>query len=296
MFVSKRLSEVFNKSKEIKINKSSKIILISDCHRGDNTLADDFSRNQNILFVALKYYYKMGFIYIELGDGDELWENRKFSYIRKSYSNIFNLMRKFYEENRLYMIFGNHDIVKRNNKYVKENLYYYYDEKTGKKEKLFYNIKIHEGLILKYETTDNKIFVTHGHQGDFINDEIWPISRMLIRYLWRPLTLYLGFKDPTSPAKNYEKRKFVERKITRWVKNNKQMIIAGHTHRPMFPKPGDVPYFNDGSCVHPRCITGIEIEYGKISLIKWSVETKDDGSLYIDRKILEGPKEIELFF
>lgn len=85
MFVSKRLSEVFNKSKEIKIDKHSKIILISDCHRGDNTLADDFSRNQNILFVALKYYYNMGFTYIELGDGDEFLEKKKNYFIILKY-------------------------------------------------------------------------------------------------------------------------------------------------------------------------------------------------------------------
>ena len=35
-----------------------------------------------------------------------------------------------------------------------------------------------------------------------------------------------------------------------------------------------LPFFNDGSCVHPRSITGIEIENGEISLIKWEISTK----------------------
>jgi predicted phosphodiesterase len=66
----------------------------------------------------------------------------------------------------------------------------------------------------------------------------------------------------------------------------------GHTHRPRFPEPGDIPLFNDGSCVHPRSITGIEIENGLISLIKWQIATKEDGTLQIVRVLLEGPQKL----
>ncbi|WMJ79275.1 metallophosphoesterase [Clostridium sp. MB40-C1] len=296
MFTSKRLSKVFNMSKEITIDDSSKIILISDCHRGDNTWADDFAHNQNLLFTALNYYYKNDYIYVEIGDGDELWENRKFEEIRQTHSNIFDLMSKFYKDNRLYMIWGNHDIVKRKEKYVKKNLYYYYDTRKEQWKPLFDKIQVYEGLILKYLNIKNKIFVVHGHQGDLINDQLWPISRFLVRYIWRPLTLYLGIKDPTSAAKNYKKKKIIERKIIRWAKVSKQIIITGHTHRPRFPSANEVPYFNDGSCVHPRCITGIEIKNGEIMLIKWSVETKDDGTLYVSRGIISGPEKLQAYF
>ena len=66
----------------------------------------------------------------------------------------------------------------------------------------------------------------------------------------------------------------------------------GHTHRPRFPEPGDIPFFNDGSCVHPRSITGLEIENGEISLIKWHIATTKDGILKITRKLLEGPQNL----
>ena len=46
-------------------------------------------------------------------------------------------------------------------------------------------------------------------------------------------------------------------------------------------------FFNDGSCVHPRNITGIEIENGKISLIKWLIDTNDDGVLQIVKEYIE---------
>ena len=74
------------------------------------------------------------------------------------------------------------------------------------------------------------------------------------------------------------------------------MLIAGHTHRPAYPKPGTGLYFNDGSCVHPRSITGIEIENRKISLVKWSVSSDENLNLYVERRILEGPNCIDEFY
>jgi hypothetical protein len=110
--------------------------------------------------------------------------------------------------------------------------------------------------------------------------------------LWKPLNV-IGIADPTSPAKNHKELIRVERRTKKWIAENNNLItIVGHTHRPRFPEPGDIAYFNDGSCVHPRSITGIEIEYGKISLIKWQIATKDDGTLQIVRSLLEGPQNL----
>ncbi|MCG8539840.1 MAG: metallophosphoesterase family protein [Clostridia bacterium] len=296
MFTFNRLTKVFDSSKEIPLNNSSKLILMSDCHRGDNSWADDFAHNQNIMFTALNYYFNNGFTYIELGDGDELWEIRRFSEIREAHSHIFELMSKFYLKNRLYMIYGNHDIVKKNEGFVKENLYSYYDNKTNKKEILFENIKIHEGLILNYEKTDDKIFLLHGHQGDLLNDYLWWLARFLVRYVWRPLELYFCLKDPISPAKNSKKKRTVEKRIIKWVEAKKQMTIAGHTHRPMFPNIHEPLYFNVGSCVHPRGITGIEIKNGTITLIKWAIKARADGVLYVDKDIISKPEKLESYF
>ena len=106
----------------------------------------------------------------------------------------------------------------------------------------------------------------------------------------------LGFRDPTSAAKNYKKKKKVEKRLSEWAKSKGVLLIAGHTHRPVFPSAGEGMYFNDGSCVHPRCITAIEIENGKITLVKWCVMTKADKSLYVGREVLEGPVELEKYF
>jgi len=296
MHTFKRLSQVFNSSCELPFDDSSKLIFMSDCHRGDGSWADNFDHNQNLSFVALSYYFNKGFTYVEIGDGDELWENRKFSEIQKMYSNIFELLHNYYVENRLYMIWGNHDIVKKNKKYLEKNLYYFYDEQKEKYEPLFQNIDTYEGLILKNSKMGKEIFIVHGHQADFFNDTLWWLSRFLIRYVWRPLELYFGFKDQTSPAKNYKKKEKVERNIIKWINSNNKMVIAGHTHRPMFPKVGETLYFNTGSNVHPRCITGIEIENSEIMLIKWSIKTKNDGTLCVERDIIAGPQKLNSFF
>lgn len=295
MNVNNRLYKVFNSAPEIPFDNSSKFVLMSDCHRGDGSWADTFSKNQNIFFSALTYYYKENYSYIEIGDGDELWENKRFSEIIENHSNIFWLLSKFYSEDRLYLIYGNHDIVKNKKKYIKNNLYYYYNERKKEYIPLLNNIKIHQGLILKYTVTGDKIFLLHGHQVDFFNDSLWRLARFLVRYLWKPLEL-LGINDPTSTAKNYKKSEFVDKQLIDWVVREKHMLIAGHTHRPKYPEIGETPYFNDGSCVHPRCITGIEIEYGLITLVKWTIKTKSDGTLFVSRVVLAGPRELKNYF
>lgn len=287
------LTKVFKSSKKLCINNSSKIILMSDVHRSDNSWSDNFAHNQNLFVTALNHYYKRGFTYIELGDGDELWENRNFSVIRQTHSHVFDLLKKFYIDHRLFLIYGNHDVVKKNKNYVKKYFNYYYDERKNKKISLFRNIKFHEGLILEYK--NKEIFLVHGHQDDLFNDKLWLFTRFLVRYIWRPLELYLGFKDPTSPAKNYKKKRETEKRNIHWSKSNNQMIITGHTHRPMFPKVGEPLYFNTGSCVHPRCITGIEIENGNISLIKWCINTNDKNYLYVSKEIIVGPEKLETY-
>ena len=291
----KRLSQVFEGAKQIAFDDSSRIVFMSDCHRGDGSWADDFSKNQNLYFAALTHYYNKNFTYIEIGDGDELWENRKLSDIKEVHSDVFWLLSKFYKEGRLYLIFGNHDMVKGDNMYVKKNLQQYYNEPEKRYISLFKDIKFHEGLVLRHRSTGDRILLVHGHQVDFLNYTLWKLARFLVRYLWRPLNTF-GVNDPTRTAKNYEKKEEAEKKLIEWVIKEKHILIAGHTHRPMFPEPGEPPYFNDGSCVHPRCITAIEIAGGQIMLVKWNVKTKDDGTLFIGREVLAGPRRLSDYF
>lgn len=295
MYALKRLSQIFESSEQILFDNSSRIVLMSDCHRGDGSWADTFSKNRNIYFGALTHYYNENYTYIEIGDGDELWENTKMSNIIYVHNDTFTLLSKFYNESRLYFIFGNHDIVKKNSSFIESEFFYYYDERVENHIPLFEKIKLHEGLVLRHRVTGDKIFLLHGHQVDYLNDKMWWLSRFLARYLWKPLEIF-GVNDPTSTAKNYEKKEWVEKRLTKWVIRENQMLIAGHTHRPVFPEVGEPLYFNDGSCVHPWCITAIEISDGYILLVKWSVKTKNDGTLFISREVLAGPRKLNDYF
>ena len=288
----KRLSRAYQNALEVPFNDSSKFILFSDCHRGDNSFADDFANNRNIYFHALKHYYNDGFTYCELGDGDELWENISFEPILGAHKNVYMLMKEFHEQERLHMIWGNHDMVYRNPEYVEKHLSSYFDPKVGADVDLFSGLTYHEGIVLKHTESNQELFLTHGHQSDWWNYTFWKWSRFLVRVLWKPLNV-MGIADPTSPAKNYKELIKVERRTKKWIINNDNMItIVGHTHRPRFPEPGEIAFFNDGSCVHPRSITGLEIENGAISLIKWQIATTEGGTLKIIRVLLEGPQKL----
>ena len=129
----KRLDRAYKEGLRLPFNDSSKFILFSDCHRGDNSFADDFAKNRNIYFHALKHYYNKGFTYCELGDGDELWENLSFNSIFQAHKNVYELLKQFHDENRLRMIWGNHDMVYRDPKFVEKYLSKYFDEKNREK-------------------------------------------------------------------------------------------------------------------------------------------------------------------
>jgi len=276
----KRLSQVFESANRIPFDDSSRIILMSDCHRGAGSQADEFNKNENLYISAMNHYYHEGYTYIEIGDGDELWENKKLSDIINAHPNVYQLLKQFYLENRLYFIYGNHDMVKRNEKLP-----------------FFENIQVHEGLVLEYrELPANKeILLIHGHQVDFLNSSMWKFTRFLVRHLWKPLELF-GISNPTSPAQNQEKKEKIGRRLTDWTIRENQMLIAGHNHRPMFPEIGEPLYFNDGSCVHPLFITGIEINRGEITLVKWSVKVNANGVLFVGRDIIAGPKKLRDLF
>lgn len=287
-----RLTRAYEQAKIITFDDTSKFILFSDCHRGDNSFADDFANNRNIYFHALQHYFNNDFQYCEVGDGDELWENSRFESIFQAHKNVYKLLKKFHLKDRLHMIWGNHDMVYKNPKYVEKHLYKYFEPVEDCEKELFNGIKYHEAIILKHGETEQEIFLTHGHQADWWNYTFWRWGRFLVRVLWKPLQVW-GIADPTSPAKNYIELKKVEKRIKKWIlEKNLLITVIGHTHRPRFPEPGEIPLFNDGSCVHPRSITGIEIENGSITLIKWQIATKDDGTLQIVRRVLEGPQKL----
>lgn len=161
------------------------------------------------------------------------------------------------------MLYGNHDIVK---------------QKCGA---FFDDFSVYEGLILESQELPSNLCITHGHQADLLNSVFWRLARFLFRYLWSPLER-LGFTNPTSAAKNDKKKDKLEKCYIDYARNNSCLFLAGHTHRATLGNTYS-PYYNCGSCVHPKCITCIELCGYNICLVKQhasSEKSEHFGNLY----------------
>ncbi len=294
MFTDKRLLKAYRNAKLQLFDNNSKYIFFSDSHRGDDSISDEFARNQNIFRHALNYYFDNGYVYVEAGDGDELWEYTKFRHIRLAHSDVFIVLKKFFEDNRFIMLYGNHNIYLKNKDFVSKNFYSYYDDYSQDIHDLLKGMTPIESLVLKNKVTGQEILIVHGHQGDLMNDQLWFVSMFLLRYFWRYIHV-IGFHSPSSPARNHFKRHKIERNYKKWIQKHKIMLICGHTHRQKFPKSKELPYFNTGCCIHSKGITGIEILEGKILMVDWRVRADENGILQIERYVMRGPVPIDEF-
>jgi UDP-2,3-diacylglucosamine pyrophosphatase LpxH len=294
MNTEKRLTAAYKKADVRYFDKKSKYIFFSDVHRGDDSVSDEFTRNQNLFLHALNYYYKEGYNYVEVGDGDELWEYPTFKHIRLAHTDVFVVLKKFYDSKRMTMIYGNHNIYLKSKRFVNDNYYTFYDEYNQERVELFRGLVPKEAIVLKQKETGQEIFVVHGHQGDFMNDQGWVLSMLLLRYFWRFMHI-VGFENPASPARNLYRRHKVEKSYDIWIEKHKMMLICGHTHRQKFPKANDLPYFNTGCCIRTRGICGIEILNGEILMVDWRISADDDGTMRIKRTVVRGPEPVDKY-
>lgn len=284
MSTSGRLTEVYGKAKRICYTAEDRFVIMSDCHRGVGTTGDNFLKNRHIFLTALCYYNKRRFTYLELGDGEELWENKEPEAILATHREVYEVLEAFHKDGRLYMLYGNHDMQKKDAGYFNKHCTGFCCEESGRETGFFDGLSIEEGVILKECGTGREIFLVHGHQGDLFNDRFWRVNRFLVRHFWRRMELF-GMENPMSASGSGKKKTKVEKKLAEWADNNRQVMIAGHTHRVKFPVDGSSYYFNDGSCVRPYSVTAVEIEKGMLRLVEWSVMTRGDYGMYVGRKI-----------
>ncbi len=275
----RRLTEVLEAAKSFPFDDSSRIVLFSDCHRGDNSRADAFAENAELFLWTLTHYYQKGFTYIEVGDGDELWKNQRFRDIRQAHGRIFDLLHRFDQQGRLHLIVGNHDIQGKRRGQV---------EKDG--------IATQEGLILHHSRTGQRVFVVHGHQADFKSDYLQIMGRLGSRHIWKRIQA-LGLGHTATQPDDTRNRRKIRRTIIEWLQDHQQVIICGHTHFPMSAAYGAPPYFNTGSCVYPGYITGIEIQNGDIMLVKWAARSRPEqgDAPGIERTLIAPPRKLRLF-
>jgi UDP-2,3-diacylglucosamine pyrophosphatase LpxH len=305
--------------------QSGKFIIFSDQHKGARNGADDFAFSEHNYLAALDHYNKQEFIFISLGDAEELWENT-LSQVKKNNLATFEAEKKFVQEKRFIKIFGNHDLFWDNDPIAWWHLKRIYKEE----------VKIYEGAVLAVSAGDKPIhiFCAHGHQGDAKSDGNW-FSKFFVANIWGPLQAYLRI-NPNTPAYDGEKKTLNNDIMYEWSSQQKDMLlITGHTHQPVFASLTHLErlykkfqlanggsnvkqaaelkeeirkrekeftsvavdymsmkpfYFNSGCCCfNDGDITGIEIADGHISLVKW--KHKDESA---EREVLESISLVEL--
>jgi len=98
-------------------------------------------------------------------------------------------------------------------------------------------LNVREGLLLNVRYGAHylgKLFLVHGHQGTLDSDRFAGISRLLVRYLWRPFQRLTKIPSNT-PATDWRLRQSHNIALYTWsAQQDKLILVAGHTHRPVF--------------------------------------------------------------
>jgi UDP-2,3-diacylglucosamine pyrophosphatase LpxH len=171
------LDNALRKALKISLEEHTKVVFISDLHKGDNSYADDFKKNMRIYKSALHHYYLNDYTYIELGDGIELWENKKIKPILEAHAQVFDMLKEFAERNKLFLVYGNHDMVLQIPFMAKRLL-------GG----IIPEVKYYESILLHAEN-QGSLLALHGHQADYLNYLFWWFFRFMVRYVLKPLQL-----------------------------------------------------------------------------------------------------------
>lgn len=314
-----RLQKLYDESPIFEINKTDKIIILSDVHLGNGSYQDDFKQNSDLFKkILLNYYFPRNYTLVLAGDIEELY---KFHYpaIYNAWRDIYEIFNKFNKENRLFKIFGNHDYL------------------LSKKEFTNHNYKLYEGIKFKYN--DNLIFIYHGHQTSGCLEDYNRFSSWIVRNIATPL----GMKNKTFSF-DYRAKFKNETYSYKFAAENRLLTIVGHTHRALFESyskydslkieietllslldhsnPYNKEYiinrvkklkselknsilknpkldktatiynedllvpclFNSGSVIGDSGATGIEIKNGKIALVYWFDRKRSSRYLNYDRK------------
>jgi hypothetical protein len=228
--IQKGLDAAFKAAEEESFDpQRERIVIFSDHHKGVGDPADDFRRCEHAYTSALGYYLEADYKLFVLGDAEELWEEHPDEVIKR-YRDVLELEAAFVKRgNRLSRFYGNHDDQWASQAQVSKHL-----------RGLFGDIKVREALRLTVNRpgkAPGTLFFVHGHQGTADSDRWGWASRLFVRHVWRPLQRKTGY-TATTPARDFALRAKHDRAMYEWARSQAGglVMIAGHTHRPVFSK------------------------------------------------------------
>jgi UDP-2,3-diacylglucosamine pyrophosphatase LpxH len=194
-----------------------KYAVFSDLHMGDGTYGDNFKQNEATFKKALEYYREKEYTVILLGDIEE-FHQFTLDKIRQRYQeignnkSIYNKLREFLQNNRLYRVFGNHDIE-----------WAIYDPLAKEKQKA-----APEAIKLK-KGEEVHIMLTHGHQAEeYYEKDLHTVRFGTTFYKLLEGLLRIESKSLLSEMPNYKDKIY-----SQWTKKSKKILICGHTHCPI---------------------------------------------------------------
>lgn len=304
--VSKALSRAFDDAEERPVALAqARLVIFSDHHKGRRDEADDFQRCEPAYCAALAWYFSEGYTLYVLGDAEELWENSPGPVLDADtgYPEVLGLEAEFHRDGRYERFYGNHDDLWSHPGPVAKHLH-----------RFFPGLQVRTALKLRLtrpDGADGLIVFAHGHQGTADSERWGWLSRLIVRFLWRPIQRMTGYTGIT-PSQDHSLRAEHDRDMAAWAGAHpaKPVLIAGHTHRPVFwdeTKNGpaseeartgeaerradeafaaargrnqpmaftlDTPcYFNTGCCCFADGdVTGLEIADGQLRLVRWPTD------------------------
>ena len=210
---------------------TAKVIIFSDHHKGARDPADDFQRCERAYHAALAYYLETGHRLVVLGDVEELWECKP-KEVLDAYPKTLALEAEYRKKGGYDRFWGNHDDQWRHEDQVSKLL----------RPSYFDGLQVREALKLRvvdHGAPVGLLFLAHGHQGTLDSDRFAFASRLFVRHVWRPVQRRLNMPS-TTPAKNFELRHRHDVAMFSWARSRpeKPVLIAGHTHKPVFLKTG----------------------------------------------------------
>jgi UDP-2,3-diacylglucosamine pyrophosphatase LpxH len=198
--------------------RGKKYAIISDIHLGDGGGADDFRHNVKTLTNTLNHYNKNGYNLILLGDIEEFWQFDLEKIVNQYKGTVYKAIKAFGDE-RVYRVFGNHDLE------------WHSLPDPIRKHPARYNTAT-EALKIKDKEGRIRMLLVHGHQVDTgVDKQIW--SNRFLGRLYKKIEPYVKIDRPTSATQSQITKNY-ERIMYTWAKSEKIILICGHSHRAIF--------------------------------------------------------------
>lgn len=265
--IKKRLDEAFGSPDVVKMKRElgkEKIIVFSDQHKGARDGADDFQRCERSYNAALTYYNHLGYHLILLGDVEELWEN-EFEEVLKRYPVTLQLEADFREGERYTRVFGNHDLIWKKTKKFQDAMGGFGLGDITPAEAIRLTI-VNGGQ----NGEDRDLCLIHGHQGTKDSDSNAWLSQFAVRRGWRWAQNLLN-RPWNSPAVDLEVRGEHGAAMKDWARERGEVLIAGHTHLPVFWRGENKPEADPTKVTAPDDVSDSQVsEALRLARVAWA--------------------------